>query len=356
MEKRTKELLRLHGQNKDDFCQSKYMYYKEFNLWGMTASCFAFIILVAVDAKAYGYLNAECFLRRMLVLIPMAALATAGRKTNNYKIMSVISCIVAHAIIWDSIWINSLLPDRSHVDVNFLFMDFILLIVSYCIPYRYAFIAQWGIVWDLIVANNIFHYYDFDLMIIYNCQVILMLNIVSFIVTKLYYDHYVDNNKLSLLSFYDPLTQVFNRNKLDEITDLNHDLSSISKDICIFIIDIDHFKIVNDTYGHDKGDFVLQFIANHITNSLRKQDVVIRWGGEEFVAILPNCKPDQAYLIAERMRTEIEESNNGLCKITVSIGVAKYDGSDCTDTIKKADLALYQAKQEGRNRTKQFED
>lgn len=345
-----KELLKLRGKNRNDFYQSKYDYYKKFNIWALTASCFIFIILFAIDYNIYHYFEWTSFLRRVLVLIPLAIVAVVYRKTNNFKIMTTLSFIMVHAIIWNSIWITSEYPDRSYVNENFLFMSYMLMIVSYCAPPRHSFIAQWGLVWDIILSSNIYHYENLGLMVAYNCQVVIMLNIVNLIVTKLYYNHYLDNKKLNLLSFYDPLTQVFNRNKLDEITDIDHDLSLISDDISIMIADIDHFKKVNDTYGHDKGDFILQYVANHIKNSLHKQDVVIRWGGEEFVVILPECKPDQAFVIAERMRKEIAQSDNGLCKVTISIGVARYDGGDCMETIKKADKALYQAKQEGRNR------
>jgi len=234
-------------------------------------------------------------------------------------------------------------------------MGFVLMMVSYCAPLRYSIIAQWGLVWDLLLANSIMHYADFNLMIAYNCQVVIMLNIVSFIVTKLYFDHYSDNEKLQFLLLHDPLTQVFNRNKLDEKIGISRDLSFISKHISILMLDIDYFKQVNDTYGHDQGDVILKFIATHLKNSLRKEDIVIRWGGEEFVAILPDCRLDQAYDIAERVRKEIEASDNGVCKLTVSIGVVGYPGGDCIDAINQADKALYEAKHGGRNKVKLYQ-
>jgi diguanylate cyclase (GGDEF)-like protein len=77
-------------------------------------------------------------------------------------------------------------------------------------------------------------------------------------------------------------------------------------------------------------------------------------GGEEFVVILPECSLDQAYDIAQRMRKEIAASDNGVCKLTVSIGVAECSGGDCIETINKADKVLYEAKREGRNKVKRY--
>lgn len=350
-----KEFLKLRSKAKDDFYQAKYEHYKKFNLLALTASGFAFIILFVADFDAYQHLEWNSLMRRILVLALIAIVAVVYHKTDNYKIMCTLSFIVAHAMIWDSIWVTSYAPLLSHANEGFSFMGFVLMMVSYCAPLRYSIIAQWGLVWDLILANNTMHYVDFGLMVTYNCQVVVMLNIVSFIVTKLYFDHYSDNEKLQFLLLHDPLTQVFNRNKLDEKIGMSRDLSFISKNISILILDVDNFKKVNDTYGHDKGDKILKYIAAQLKKSLRKEDIVIRWGGEEFVGILPECRLDQAFDIAERMRKEIEESDNGVCKLTVSIGIAAYLGGDCIDTINKADKALFEAKSEGRNKVKRYE-
>ncbi|WKY43753.1 GGDEF domain-containing protein [Eubacteriaceae bacterium ES2] len=341
--------LKLKGREKEAFNQSKYEYYKKFNLLTLLAASIGFVILFAVDFDAFQYLAWDSLMRRILVLALVAVVALAYFKTDNYKIMCTLSFIAVHAMIWDSIWVTSYPALIAHANEGFLFMGFVLMMVSFGAPLRYSFIAQWGLVWDLILANSTFHYADFSLMVAYNCQVVVMLNIVSFIVTKLYFDHYTDNEKLQFILLHDPLTQVFNRNKLDDKIGMGSDLSAISKNICILVLDIDHFKKVNDTYGHDKGDEILKFIATSLKDYFRKEDIIIRWGGEEFVVILPECELKQGFDIAERTRKAIEVSDNGICKVTVSIGIAEYLGGDCIDTINNADLALYEAKNEGRN-------
>ncbi len=115
-------------------------------------------------------------------------------------------------------------------------------------------------------------------------------------------------------------------------------------------MDLDFFKKVNDRYGHEAGDTVLIHLAKTIKTQVRATDYVIRWGGEEFLVLMPGCPVEQAVCIAEKIRAKIQESDNGVCSITVSIGVAEYTGVDYNQLIKDADEAMYKAKSNGRNR------
>ncbi len=338
-------ILKLPKSVRRDFYKSKYLYYKKFNVFALSAFCFTFIILFTADL-ANGFKWTYLF-PRLPVLLPLAIFILIYKKTNSYRIMTTLSFIFVHAIIWHSIWIISKTTDMAHINENFLFMSFPLLIVSFCASPREAFIGQWGLLPDILLANRIFHFPNPDVLIVYICQVVVMLNIISVIVTRLYYDHYNDEKKLKKLSYYDPLTKVYNRNKLNE---LEVECSASNHCASVLVIDIDFFKKINDTFGHDKGDYILQFIAGRIKNSVREDDKVIRYGGEEFVVIMPHCSLKKALVIAERIRKDIEDSDNGLQKITVSIGVAEHSGDDINVSIKKADEALYSAKQSGRNK------
>lgn len=125
--------------------------------------------------------------------------------------------------------------------------------------------------------------------------------------------------------------------------------------VSLFICDIDYFKKVNDTYGHNAGDAVLKHVAEHFRKNSRNCDGVYRWGGEEFIVILPDTTPEQAAETAERLRLVIEAS---VCrfeeleiKVTMSFGVTEIDPSvSIEDNISVADEKLYTAKQNGRNR------
>jgi diguanylate cyclase (GGDEF)-like protein len=124
----------------------------------------------------------------------------------------------------------------------------------------------------------------------------------------------------------------------------------------LLMLDIDEFKKVNDTYGHETGDLALQQVASVMSTSLREIDILGRMGGEEFAVLLPNTSLEEALLLAERVRQSIEnisfEKIKGELKITASIGVAAFtdEMSDIDDLLRNADEALYQAKRNGRNR------
>jgi diguanylate cyclase (GGDEF)-like protein len=152
----------------------------------------------------------------------------------------------------------------------------------------------------------------------------------------------------------DRLTDLFNRRffdrKLDEVFDRsNKDMTPLS----LLFIDIDHFKRVNDTCGHDKGDVVLRGVAQLIRAACRRDDVVARYGGEEFVVLFPKMSAGDAAQVADSIRRIIEEKSPRILgmKVTVSIGAATYPGSatDPGELIRNADRALYRAKSLGRN-------
>ncbi len=151
----------------------------------------------------------------------------------------------------------------------------------------------------------------------------------------------------------DGLTQLNNRLRLDEV--LRYEFERVKKydgTFSIMLLDIDHFKKVNDTYGHLAGDEVLKKMADVLKKNFREIDIPGRWGGEEFLVILPQLDRLRACRIAERVRVEIETKEfPGVDSITCSFGVAGYRAGDTIkNLIKKADDALYKAKAGGRNR------
>ena len=165
--------------------------------------------------------------------------------------------------------------------------------------------------------------------------------------------------ELEKISITDKLTGMYNRRKFDEC--LNEEVDRArryAQNLSLIIIDIDHFKSVNDTYGHQTGDDVLATTAHIITEHIRKIDIAGRYGGEEFVVICPNTDLEQAALVAEKLRAMVAKHTfNVVGQKTISLGVAEFSVEDNPeDLIKKADSALYKAKNEGRNRVIKFED
>jgi len=161
------------------------------------------------------------------------------------------------------------------------------------------------------------------------------------------------NKKLELLSVTDRLTGLFNRIKIDSTFEEQIAQSQRSNKIfSIILLDIDHFKKVNDTYGHQAGDTILTEVAHILQNNTRKTDVVGRWGGEEFIIICPNTSSNQALFLAENLRGFLEAHDFPITKSqTASFGVATYQKEDQSkDIVGRADAALYVAKNKGRNR------
>ncbi len=127
--------------------------------------------------------------------------------------------------------------------------------------------------------------------------------------------------------------------------------------LSVVMADLDHFKNINDTYGHDAGDRVLNAIGKFLQKNIRDVDMVARYGGEEFVLMIPEAANDAAYILSERLRKQMSQLKiEDLPPITISLGVATYpyDGSDMEDLIKKADAAMYAAKKTGRNRVVKY--
>ena len=158
--------------------------------------------------------------------------------------------------------------------------------------------------------------------------------------------------RLNALAETDSLTGVFNRRGLDRAL---APLASSGRPLTAAMIDVDHFKAVNDRFGHADGDRVLKRISDVLRATVRRTDVVARYGGEEFVVILSDSPLDVGLAWAERARTAIEaaEVDDGGIRVTASVGVAqRRDGESFDDLLARADSALYEAKTDGRNRVR----
>lgn len=162
-----------------------------------------------------------------------------------------------------------------------------------------------------------------------------------------------DNQRLSLLSNYDTLTEVHNRRYLLSYMEKRLAHYDRRNPFSILMLDLDHFKNVNDEHGHSMGDEVLKALTDEIRKTLRVDDVFARHGGEEFIVVLESVHLEQAFKIAERIRRRIEDLEiKGAIKVTVSIGVVEaQEGEAMYDILDRVDVCMYHAKSSGRNRT-----
>jgi diguanylate cyclase (GGDEF)-like protein len=163
------------------------------------------------------------------------------------------------------------------------------------------------------------------------------------------------NHELDRLARIDSLTEIHNRRHIEEA--LRAALGSARRhhsDLALLLVDIDRFKDFNDSHGHLAGDRALRHVAAQLADSLRVEDVVGRWGGEEFIVVLPGTDTECAVMVAERLRARVASnevllSDAESCPLTVTIGVSCWEGEDAEDLINRADTALYRGKADGRN-------
>ena len=166
-------------------------------------------------------------------------------------------------------------------------------------------------------------------------------------------DMTLEKIRMEDIAYHDKLTGAYNRQKMDEI--IHYEMLQQKRyhtPLSFAILDIDHFKRINDTYGHRMGDEILKLFAQTIEKNLRKTDTFARWGGEEFVILLTQTDLRQAEIAMEKLRSAIEETRHPVAdQITASFGITQICETDTFDEVyNRADTALYEAKEKGRNR------
>jgi len=164
--------------------------------------------------------------------------------------------------------------------------------------------------------------------------------------------------RIEALAMIDVLTGLLNRREIHNVLERQEKIASRQDEsFCVCMIDIDFFKKVNDMHGHNAGDDILRVFASTAKSALRETDVISRWGGEEFLVLMPHTPISQANVVVQRMRAAVSEvlvvTNSGArLKVTFSAGLAAYrQGEPIDSIIERADKALYRAKSEGRDRT-----
>ena len=199
------------------------------------------------------------------------------------------------------------------------------------------------------LERNIEHYWlkTFEVLILAVLGLTSLL-VVNFVVYQYGVSRFESTiQKLEERMFKDPLTGLLNRRFFNAY--LLKRLKTDPPPTSFILIDLDNFKQINDTYGHDFGDKVLRHVARILKRSIRKEDIAVRWGGEEF-GIFVKAPLEVAVKLAERLRKRLEENPVDGIKITASFGVGEYKGEDPKEFFKKVDEALYRAKRKGKNR------
>ncbi len=267
---------------------------------------------------------------------------------SSMKSRSALSKSLMHSI---NLTIKEPLKDRLGKNANFALVT--------KVKGKYYIVSFLAISYQKKHIGYLISYKQDDTVALFNTiflQNILVSNILVLILLAFIYYFLHVRLKFEQMAVTDKLTGLYNRHKFYEVAEQEVDRAKRhGRPFSVIIFDIDHFKKINDTYGHDVGDYVLAAIAKLVKKHIRKYDYLFRWGGEEFLILSPETDHKGAFKLAEKLRNLIENFPfEKVGQVTVSIGISQfYPETDMSvdETIKRADNALYQSKREGRNRT-----
>lgn len=290
------------------------------------------------------YTHTSCSRDRFIfVLAPLTSLIIfiLFESSTSAVIRSQVVAIVLATLATMSL--NLALRNRKSAETGRLFCAVTLLVLVMLLIVRILTVQQEGV--TETAKNNLV------LMLLWSVSLLGLGTSILLITTQWL------QQRLFMKASYDALTGVYNRHALTEITETLELTSTLSSQVwSVAMIDIDHFKKVNDHFGHSLGDEVLKNVAKQLQQSIRRKDILARYGGEEFVVILPDTDLQNASVWAERVRQSIEKETISIEKsdinVTISLGLAatkKGVVSSVEETIKYADSALYSAKNSGRN-------
>ncbi|HBM80380.1 MAG: GGDEF domain-containing protein [Clostridiales bacterium] len=244
---------------------------------------------------------------------------------------------------------------------NFFILSFgiVVLLLTFClIPNKWSNVAGISImtsVFFLLISYLYFRQvslYEFSAILLYLTLVTIFVIITSYKTNRYARIQYINNRALLMLSITDPLTGIYNRLKFNEELKRNINLSKrYNLNLSLLLLDIDDFKIVNDSYGHLKGDKILTEMTGLINDSIRETDIFARWGGEEFVILLPATPHNKALEFGERLKRLISEHEfSDIGHVTCSFGVVSLKKEDDMNSLlQRVDKLLYTAKERGKN-------
>lgn len=348
---------KIKKEERQQFYQSKFEYFKKVSGYSAMLIGILEMMYFYSDCQLFGRFAYETIIPRFSIIIPMIVFWTLYPRIKTYVGGVLLYYIMPHAAMWCTIWAIWYLPNRDFAREGFIIMHFAFLAIGLAMPLKYHAIIHALLLFNIIISNTFNHYETFPLMISLALPLYIGVIIMLYIFDTSYADQYLIRQKLVLSSISDELTGTFNRYKIDQLIDKKTEAFVFNQDVVLLMFDIDYFKKVNDTYGHDAGDRILQFVTSEIRSQIYGRDFIIRWGGEEFIVILVDYTIEQAKALAEKLRVDVESSNNGICPVTISIGLCKYTPKEnYHDTISKADQALYYAKEHGRNMVVNYDE
>lgn len=348
---------KIRPELRKDFYQSKFKYYKKVATYCAYLIGLLEVTYFASDCIIFGRFAYETIIPRLSIILPLIIFYILVPRANTYQYGVHLYYTIPHAAMWSTIWAIVYLPNKDFAREGFIIMHFAFLAIGLAMPLIYHIPIHACLLLNIIISNSFNHYQYFKLMIALALPLYIGVVLMLWIQENTYADHYLIRKQLEISYVTDELTGTYNRHKLSEIVDVNSERFLFDKKGYLILLDIDYFKKVNDTYGHEAGDKILKYVATQLKSQIYDRDYLFRWGGEEFVIILVDYSLRQAMSFAEKIRYDIEATDNGICPITISIGLTKYTTNEnYHKNIDKADQALYYAKEHGRNQVVNYDN
>jgi len=334
-----------------EFYSSKYRFYHRFSYWVAIIATICMPAYLISDCQIFGRFAWEALPGRLTPLIFAFLLVLLSRKTRNYKILVPAAYLTIFSVLWCTIWVVYFLPDKTHFSEGSVINQLVFFAVGFAAPWHYVVAASTLVCISILGSDPFIHYPNLDILISLNIPCLIGTTAAHYFLQKLYIKHFRTQKKLEYISMYDPLTGAHNRNIIGSLVANGNTrfIDELDQPISVAMFDIDFFKQVNDSYGHANGDLVLKDFARIVKANMRQEDRFIRWGGEEFVMIMPKTSLEMASIHVDGIRKQVAGYRDGVCPITISAGIAQYDGNHYKDAIDQADQALYKAKEAGRN-------
>lgn len=334
-----------------DFYNSKFLYYKQYIYKLVIVIALTSIGYYLSDCMLFGRLECQTIIPRFFVLIPTIIFIIAYKKTENRVLISHLAYLVFHTVILGTICSCYFLPDLSFASDGFIILQFMFVAIGFTMPKRYSIIWQGISYIEYLIAQPFINFPDLLMMMTLGFPVYIGNCAISIAMDKTYQDQYESKKALEFSISHDPLTNCFNRNIFtDPKLGLIDDFKVNYKDYSFLLFDLDDFKNINDTYGHDTGDEVLKLVSDAVSGQITDTDYLVRWGGEEFLVVTKNSL-ENAIALGNAMNKATQAIDFNNLDITISIGVASGKSANYLETIKLADIAMYQAKHSGKNRT-----
>ena len=344
-----KDLWSMSPSEKSDFYKDKCEYYQGSVELSLIVACLTTICFIYSDYMINGTVFPTLVPRLSILAFIAVFFIVTGINENN-RVMVIMDFFLGHGMVIAASWTAYNLIDNSNSVTGIIIVNLLWIVIGFVATPIDTLINGVLFIIEIIITNTFNHYTNYDVILSLEIPCIIGIVVVHYIMTAFYLDHYRVTQKLKWSMVTDPLTMVYNRHLLEKIVSENTlKIQSAGEQIAMAMLDIDDFKRINDENGHYTGDLALYFLGQKLNRETHGDDYVIRYGGEEFVLILRNCSKDDAYARMEKFRTDIANAKDIPVPFTVSIGVAGYAG-DYSDTLMRADEALYKAKNTGKNK------